>query len=166
MDRMLRRTTQAVTCLCGRDFKYPAVGLDARDKVRCPTCRSGSAQRRPLWSSLDDAARGRLFALMRELGQEAADYMARAREPPNTIPVGAALFDEAIKGAAREELLVALRTADSIEAARGQASAALREWVKKHNARRKDVTWQRWSETGQSDLKFLVERAQRAVLGN
>jgi hypothetical protein len=95
---------------------------------------------------------------MRWLGDEADQFFIRGREMPDTIPVGAALFDETLQGAICLELVSALRTAPSLEIASDRASAAVRVWVQKHNAKRPhDMSWQRWGESGQSDLERLVQ---------
>lgn len=128
------------------------------------------------WSLLAEPARERLFAFMRFLDAEADGYFAKGREDANTIPVGAGLFDETIRGAARLEFVMALRDTvrfgnrwthaeKSLDAAYLKASAALRLWVEKHNARRKDINWQRWSEFGQDELRYLVISAKREILG-
>lgn len=118
----------------------------------------------PLWKSLDDNRRERLFDIMRDLSDAALDYFNRGREDSFAIPVGAAFFDDVLKGAAREELVSALRIAPTLEIAEQKASEALRVWVCKHNARRpNDVNWQRWIEAGQDELQRLVERVRGAI---
>lgn len=115
----------------------------------------------PFWKTLPEPARERLFALMRELDEESGRFMAQGREPRDGIPVGAAFFDDVLLGAARLELVQALRVAPSLEAAEKAASEALRLWVKKHNERRpKDIHWQRWTESGQDTLFGLVRRVR------
>lgn len=118
----------------------------------------------PFWKSLTDLQREDLFALMRRMGDEEAVYFTRGRETPNTIPVGAALFDETLRGAARYELNAALRKASTLEAAFDQSRAALRVWVRKHNERRSDINWQRWEESGQTELETLIATV-RTTLG-
>ena len=117
----------------------------------------------PFWKSLPNLQREDLFALMRRLGDEAAVYFTRGRETPNTIPVGAALFDETLGGAMRDELNAALRKAPTLEGAFEQAQAGLRVWVRKHNERRSDINWQRWEESGQTELETLISEVRAAV---
>lgn len=117
----------------------------------------------PCWKALTDLKREDLFALMRRMGDEQEIYFARGRETPNTIPVGAALFDETLRGAMRHELNAALRTAPTLEAAFDQARTALRVWVRKHNERRRDINWQRWEESGQTELETLISEVRATV---
>lgn len=116
-----------------------------------------------LYKTLPEAKREPLFAFMRELQADSDFYMAKGRETPGTIPVGSALFDYVIKGASRLELLMAIGRADTLEAVEAQAVPALRLWVTKHNERRRDKDWQRWSEHGQDDLRFLVARLRKIL---
>lgn len=113
-----------------------------------------------LYSTLTEPKREALFALMRELQADSDFYMAKGRETPGTIPVGAALFDDVIKGAARLELLLAIGRADTLEAVEALAVPALRLWVTKHNERRRDKDWRRWTEHGQDVLRFLLTRVR------
>lgn len=117
----------------------------------------------PLHATLDEARRERLFALMREFDARSDALMVKGREDAYSIPVGAALFDYTLEGAAYLELVTALRRAPSLEAAQEQASNALRLWVTKHNARRKDINWQRWGESGQDKLHYLLTRVRDAL---
>ena len=120
----------------------------------------------PLWERLAEPARERLFAFMRSLDAAADDYFRKGRETPNTIPVGAALFDETLRGAVRFELVMALRVATSLDDAQARASKAVRLWVEKHNARRPDINWKRWTEAGQDELVRLVDRTEKEILGS
>lgn len=118
-----------------------------------------------LIDTLPPDRRDSLFALMRRFGDEELYYMQQGRETPGTIPVGPALFDEVIKGAARQELLQALRTAAGPEEAFNTARAALKIWVVNHNnRRRRDIGWGRWENFGQSELERLI-RAVQVVIG-
>jgi len=117
-----------------------------------------------LVDSLPPAHRAALFALMRQLGAEADVFFARGREEHDRIPVGAALFDETLRGAARHELVNCLRTADTLDDAHEAAKRLLEVWVLKHNARRpRDMHWQRWTGAGQSELLSLVHRVRDIV---
>lgn len=117
----------------------------------------------PFWKTLSELKRERLFAIMRRLGDEMLYYFDRGREAPNTIPVGAALFDDVVRGALRHELVSALRTASSPESAFDQARAALRVWVQKHNERRNDINWKRWEDTGQIELETQILEICKAL---
>jgi 5'-3' exonuclease len=117
-----------------------------------------------LWRALDAGRRARLFAFMRELDAAADHFFAKGREDANRIPVGAALFDEVLRGAACFELVTALRRAETVEAAAELAAPAVRLWVEKHNARSKDINWKRWTEAGQDELARLVQRAKEIAM--
>lgn len=118
---------------------------------------------KPLHETLAEPQRETLFAFMRGLDADALFYFDRGKETPGTIPVGSALFDDVIKGAARLELVSALRTGETLEAIEAQAQTALRLWVTKHNERRKDKDWQRWSEHGQDDLRRLLTQLRKIL---
>lgn len=117
----------------------------------------------PFHTNLEPPVRDALFAYMRELDADSLFYFEKAKETPGTIPVGSALFDDTIQGAVRLELVMALRTAETPEAAYETAVQAVRLWVEKHNAKRKDKDWKRWTEHGQDKLRFLFGRVSRIL---
>lgn len=117
-----------------------------------------------MWETLAESKREKLFAIMRTLGDEADRYFEKGRERYDMVPVGAALFDETLRGAVRLELVSALRTAPDLGVAAVRAGDAVRVWVCKHNERRpRDVNWQRWSEAGQDMLAHLVASVREVV---
>lgn len=119
---------------------------------------------RPFYDRLPPDRREALFEAMRRMDDESTRFFASGRETPNTIPVGAALFDETLRGAARLELLMALRKAETLEQAFEQARESLRVWVRRHNEKRpRDRAWQRWEGSGQSELEFLISQIRRVV---
>lgn len=140
--------------------------------------RRGDLERKRRQLLLDFAPRPEprevLYALMRKLGVEAEAYFDRGREEPGTIPIGAAFFDDVIRGAARQELVSALgkypppesleRLRAVIEEALEDAREALRLWVVKHNARRtRDINWRRDRDFGAGELGILRAIALRTA---
>lgn len=118
------------------------------------------------WEALEESRQEELFALMRELDAESLKFFDKGREPSDAIEVGAFGFDIRLDGAVRLELVSALRTAESIDAAADKARVMVKLWVEKHNEKRpKDIHWKRWTESGQDKLEALIDRV-RAIASN
>jgi len=109
--------------------------------------------------SLTEETRQRIFAAMREIDSRSQRYYQNSanmtRGTGMSIPVGAAGFDEFVRGDSLASYLRGLRKGLSPTEAIESAKIAARELVKSHNAKRaKDVCWQRADMTADSTIEY------------
>lgn len=99
------------------------------------------------YETLSTKSRGFLFTWMQEADNKAKHCLSKARklEPPSGhIAIGAAAFDEFIKGEVIEEYLRSLRSGKTPERALESTLLHSRFCIRLHNSRRpKDINWQR-----------------------
>jgi len=121
-------------------------------------------------ASLTEDTRQRVFTTMREIDTRSQRYYQNSanmtRGSGMSIPVGAAGFDEFIRGDSLAAYLRGLRKGlcptEAIESAKVNA----REVVKSHNARRaKDICWQRADMTADSTIEYAHRQIVDALVG-
>jgi hypothetical protein len=119
--------------------------------------------------SLTEETRQRVFAVMRKVRDESTRYCEKGytmnRGTGITIPVGAAGFDEIVRGEVLASYLRALGKGQCPTEAIEYAKREAREMVKSHNGRRKDYTWQRADMTADSTVEYAHNRVVDAVVG-
>ena len=121
------------------------------------------------YETLTDETRERLFAAMRNIDTRAQSYLERGykmgRGTGMSIPVGAAHFDEIIRGEGLSAYLRALRTGLCPTDAEGAAKAESRSIIKSHNSKRaKDVCWQRADMAVDSIIETAHHEIVNAVI--
>lgn len=120
--------------------------------------------------SLTEETRQRVFAAMREIDTRAQRYFKNSADMTRgsgmSIPVGAAGFDEFIRGDSLASYLRGLRKGLSPTEAIEAAKANAREVVKSHNAKRaKDICWQRADMTADSTIEYAHRQMVDATIG-
>jgi len=116
-------------------------------------------------STLQPDTKERIFAAMRAIDTRAQRYLETGnhmgRGTGMSIPIGAAHFDELLRGEVLCSYLRAIRKGASPTEAIDTAKAEIRSIIKSHNSKRaKDVCWQRADMAGDS----TVEYAHRQIL--
>jgi hypothetical protein len=106
------------------------------------------------------------MVVVRAVTDEAAAHEERARaiEGNGTaLPVGAGHFDDLLGAMVRHGLVLALGRGEDIDGAVLAAKEEAVLCVRSHNARRRDVTWQRWTGAGDALCDALGDRLRDAV---
>lgn len=120
--------------------------------------------------SLTEETRQRIFATMRDIDARAQRYYQNSanmtRGSGMSIPVGAAGFDEFIRGDSLAAYLRGLRKGLCPTEAFESAKANARDVVKSHNAKRaKDICWQRADMTADSTIEYAHRQVVDATVG-
>ena len=121
------------------------------------------------YEMLSEETRQRLFAAMRKIDSRAQSYLEAGnrlgRRNGNTILVGAAHFDELIKGESLSAYLRQLRKGEQPTDAEIAAKAEARSIIASHNRQRaKDVCWQRADMAGDSSIEWAHRQIIDAVI--
>jgi hypothetical protein len=117
-------------------------------------------------AQLSPAQRERVLVLVRSLTDEAQVHEARARTIEgngSSLPVGAGHFDDLLAAVARQALVSALGRGLDLDASVEVAANECVTCVRIHNARRRDVTWQRWTGAGDALCDALGARLRAAA---
>ena len=117
------------------------------------------------YETLSDATRERLFTAMRKIDTRAQGYLNQGNKLGQgtgmSIPVGAAHFDEIIRGSGLSAYLRALRKGECPTDAEKAAKTEARSIIASHNKQRaKDVCWQRADMAADS----VIEHAHRQII--
>jgi hypothetical protein len=116
--------------------------------------------------TLEPNQREAVFAAMRDIRTQAEVHNKAAQKltpPTGQIPVGAAAFDEVIGRESREAFLRALNKGMTPQAAAEAAKADVKVAVQRHNAKRKDIGWQRWEGSADATIDDQMRRVLRAT---
>jgi len=120
--------------------------------------------------SLTEETRQRVFATMRDIDGRAQRYYQNSanmtRGSGMSIPIGAAGFDEFIRGDSLATYLRGLRKGLAPTEAIESAKVSAREVVKSHNTKRaKDVCWQRADMTADSTIEYAHQQIVDSLVG-
>lgn len=107
----------------------------------------------------------RVFAAMRGIGERSEQVFIAMRKlgaPAGTIPVGAAAFDEFLKGEGPAVFLRALRNGATPSEAEGKAKEWAREAIHTHNAKRPtQIDWGRDEISGDGPIEWALRDIER-----
>ncbi len=122
----------------------------------------------PWYATLTEAARQRVFGVMRELDAEATTFRRDAERlspPHGSSAVGAGAFEPLARAIGIEGFLTGLRKGGDPAAAGETAKRRLLVAVQKHNSRRVDHNWQRHADHGADGIPHLIRRVNHALGG-